>query len=118
MKTQTLKQRKRLTKARVRARISGSKSRPRLSVRISNANIVAQLIDDSAAKTLASASTVGQKALVGKTMTEKADWIGQQIAKNAKDAKITTIVFDRGYRTYHGRIKHLAEAARAGGLEF
>lgn len=118
MNTQVLKQRKKLTKARVRARISGTSARPRLSVRISSVNIVAQLIDDTAAKTLASATTIGQKELKGKNMTEKAQWVGDQIAKNANAAKITTVVFDRGFRTYHGRIKQLAEAARKSGLKF
>lgn len=118
MNIQILKKRKKLTRARVRARISGTAARPRLSIRISRLHIVAQLIDDTSGKTLASATTIGQKTLNGKSMTEKAEWVGTEIAKNGKAAKITTVVFDRGFRTYHGRIKQLAQAARAGGLEF
>ncbi|MBA3679064.1 50S ribosomal protein L18 [Candidatus Saccharibacteria bacterium] len=110
--------RKKLTKARVRARISGTATRPRLSVRISNTQVVAQLIDDASAKTLASATSVGQKSLEKKTMTEKSVWVGEQIAKSAEAVKITTVVFDRGFRMYHGRVKQLAEAARLNGLKF
>jgi len=110
--------RKKLTKARVRARISGTAEQPRLSVRVSNTQVVAQLINDINGKTLASATSVGQKSLEKKTMTEKSAWVGEQIAKNAKAVKITTVVFDRGYRMYHGRVKQLAEAARSNGLKF
>ncbi len=117
MNTQTTI-RKKLTRARVRTKISGSASRPRLSVRISNANVTAQLIDDTIGKTLASASTIGSKETAKMNMTEKSQWVGEEIAKSAKTAKITTVVFDRGFRIYHGRVKQLAEAARAGGLKF
>jgi len=110
--------RKKLTRARVRTKISGTAERPRLSVRISNSNVTAQLIDDTIGKTLACASTIGSKAIVKKNMTEKSQWVGEEIAKSAKTAKITTVVFDRGFRIYHGRVKQLAEAARAGGLKF
>lgn len=111
-KTQNLK----LRKARVRSTVSGTTERPRLSVSISNMHISAQIIDDVKGVTLASATTVGQK-LTG-TMTEKAAAIGSEIAKNAKKAKVSKVVFDRNGRIYHGRIKALADAARAGGLEF
>lgn len=109
-------QSRRLRKGRVRSVISGTAERPRLNVFISNQNITAQLIDDAGQKTLAYASTVGQKA--SGTMTEKATAIGTEIAKKAKAAKITTIVFDRGGKLYHGRVAALADAARAAGLEF
>ncbi len=119
MKTTTiLTTRKRLTRSRVRAKVSGTATRPRLSVRISQLHITAQLIDDVAGKTLCSASTIGQKTLAKNTMTEKAEWVGTTIAEQALQNKITTITFDRGYRMYHGRVKYLAEAARAGGLTF
>lgn len=103
-------------KHRTRSQITGNTKRPRLSVNISNLHISAQVIDDSRQLTLASATTVGQK-LPG-TMTERAGVIGEQIAKKAKLAKVTKVAFDRGGRLYHGRVKALADAARAGGLEF
>ena len=102
---------------RVRAKVSGSTERPRLSVRISNRHISAQLIDDSKHSTIAYASTVGAKAATG-TMTEKAAWVGTEIAKKAKAAKVTAVVYDRGSHLYHGRVQALADAARKAGLEF
>jgi large subunit ribosomal protein L18 len=107
-----------LRKGRVRARIStGTAVRPRLSVFISNQHITAQLINDETHATLAYVSTVGKKAATG-SMTERAIWVGEEIAKKAKAAKVTTVVFDRGSRIYHGRVKALADAARKTGLEF
>lgn len=103
--------------ARVRATIHGSAERPRLSVFISNLHISAQIINDDDSKTLAHATTVGQKKATG-TMSERAAWVGGEIAKKAKAAKIEKVVFDRGTKQYHGRIKALADAAREGGLEF
>jgi large subunit ribosomal protein L18 len=107
---------KMLRKNRVRAKVGGTSSRPRLSVFISNLHISAQLIDDENGKTLAAATTVGAK-LTG-TMTEKAAKIGEEIAKKAAKVKIAKVVFDRNGRRYAGRLKALAEAARKGGLEF
>lgn len=101
---------------RVRSRITGTSERPRLAVKISNMHITAQIIDDTTGKTLAYATTVGQK--LDGNMTDKAKWVGTSIAKKAKTAKITKAVFDRSDRKYHGRVKALAEAARQGGLEF
>ena len=104
-------------KGRIRAVVSGSAERPRLNVHVSNLHISAQLIDDANHKTLAQATTVGQKSLKG-TMTEKAAWVGEEIAKQAKTAKVKTVVFDRGGKLYHGRVAALADAARKAGLEF
>ena len=106
-----------LRKRRIRAVVSGTAERPRLSVHISNLHISAQLIDDTAHKTIAQASTVGSKNAKG-TMTEKAAAIGTEIAGKAKTAKIKAVVFDRNGKLYHGRVKALADAARNAGLEF
>lgn len=100
---------------RVRTTLKSTSSRPRLSVFISNKNVSAQIIDDSAHKTLVSVSTTG-KASKG-TMTEKAAAIGKEIAKKAKAKKITEVTLDRGPRLYHGRVKALADAAREEGLK-
>ncbi len=105
-----------LRKARVRAKVSGTAERPRLSVTISNVHVSAQLIDDVKGHTLASATTVGTKATG--TMTEKCAIIGTEIAKKAKKAKINAVVFDRNGRQYAGRLSALADAARKEGLEF
>lgn len=104
-------------KARIRTRISGTADRPRLSVYISNLHVTAQLIDDTTHKTLGYATTVGQKTVKG-TMSEKAAWVGEEIAKQAKAAKVKSVVFDRGGKLYHGRVAALADAARKAGLEF
>lgn len=105
-----------LRKGRVRAKISGTAERPRLTVTISNLHVSAQIIDDVAQKTLVSATTVGSKAKG--TKTELAAKIGAEIAKKAKKAKINTVVFDRNGRQYAGRLHALADAARKEGLEF
>ena len=104
-------------KGRVRAVVSGTTKRPRLSVSVTNLHISAQLIDDTSHKTLAHVTTVGQKTVKG-TMTDKAVWVGEEIAKQAKAAKIKTVVFDRNGKLYHGRVAALADAARKAGLEF
>lgn len=105
-----------LRAARVRAKVSGTAERPRLTVTISNMHVSAQLIDDVKQHTIASATTVGAKKTG--TMTEQAAWIGAEVAKKAKKAKVTTIVFDRNGRKYAGRLAALADAARKEGLEF
>lgn len=107
---------KTLRKGRVRARISGTADRPRLTVTISNMHVSAQLIDDVAGNTLISATTVGSKLKGSKS--ELAAKIGEEIAKKAKKAKINAVVFDRNGRKYAGRLSALAEAARKEGLEF
>lgn len=104
-------------RARVRATVSGTAARPRLSVKITLRHIVAQVIDDTTGKTLAYTSTVGHKDAKG-TMTEKAVWVGEQVAAGAKKAKVTQVVFDRNGHIYHGRLHALADAARKAGLEF
>ncbi|MBI2009067.1 50S ribosomal protein L18 [Candidatus Saccharibacteria bacterium] len=101
---------------RVRARLSGTKQRPRLTVHISNMHVTAQIIDDSTGQTLSYASSVGKGA--DGNMTTKASLVGEDIAKKAKQAKVSEVVFDRGPKKYHGRIKSLADTARAGGLKF
>lgn len=105
-----------LRKKRIRANISGTAVRPRLTVFISSMHVSAQLIDDEAHQTIAAVSTVGSKQTG--TMTEKATWVGAEIAKKAKEMKLTAVVFDRNGKLYHGRIKALADAARKEGLEF
>ena len=105
-----------LRKNRVRAKVSGTTERPRLTVTISNLHVSAQLSDDVAGKTLAAATTGGTKA--NGSMTEKSAAIGTEIAKKAKKIKISAVVFDRNGRQYAGRLKALADAARQEGLEF
>ena len=105
-----------LRKQRVRSVISGTSERPRLTVTVSNLHVSAQIVDDGKSATLVSASTVGSKQ--AGTMTEKAAWVGGEIAKKAKAKKITKVAFDRNGRKYHGRVKALADAARQNGLEF
>ena len=105
-----------LRKARVRAKVTGTSERPRLSVTISNKHISAQIIDDVKMVTLVSSTTVGTKQ--AGTMSEKAAFIGADIAKKAKKAKINAVVFDRNGRQYAKRLNAFAEAARGEGLEF
>lgn len=109
--------RQNLRAQRVRSKVVGTSAKPRLSVHISNRNVMAQIIDDSAGRTLAYVSTVGSKSVSG-TMTDQAKEIGAQLAKKAKSAKVKSVVFDRGSHRYHGRVKALADAAREQGLEF
>ena len=103
-------------KNRIRATVSGSSSRPRLAVFTSNLHISAQLIDDVAGVTLAAAYDTESKAKG--TKIEKATAVGTLIAERAAKAKVTEVVFDRGGKLYHGRVKALATAARAAGLKF
>ena len=104
-------------RARVRATVSGTPARPRLSVKITLMHITAQVIDDTTGTTLAYVSTVGNKDAKG-NLTEKATLIGTQIAKAAQAKKIKQVVFDRNGRVYMGRLHALATAARDAGLEF
>ena len=105
--------------ARIRKSLSGTADRPRLNVFRSNANITAQIIDDEKGVTLVSASSLEKELKIANGgNVEAAKLIGAEIAKRAKKAKITKVVFDRGGYLYHGRVKALAEAARENGLEF
>lgn len=107
--------------ARVRKTISGSAQRPRLNVFKSLSGIYAQLIDDHAGRTLASASTVDgglREKMKGLKKAEQAKLVGQMIAERAKSKGIQTVVFDRGGYRYVGRVKALADGAREGGLQF
>jgi large subunit ribosomal protein L18 len=106
---------------RVRAKVEGTPSRPRLSVFRSLSNIYAQIIDDQAGKTIVSASTIDAEIkaqLAGKNKTEAAKLVGKLVAERAKSAGVNAVVFDRGGYKYHGRVAALAEAAREAGLEF
>ncbi len=107
---------KTLRKNRVRAKVTGTADRPRLTVTISNKHVSAQIIDDVKQHTLVAATTVGTKQTG--SVTELAAFVGAEIAKKAKKAKITTVVFDRNGRQYAGRLSALADAARKEGLEF
>ena len=102
---------------RVRKNISGTKECPRLNVFRSNKGIYAQVIDDVTGTTLASSSNLELKIKNGGNI-RAAKLVGADIAKKCKDAKIKTVVFDRGGYLYHGRVAALAEAARENGLEF
>jgi large subunit ribosomal protein L18 len=100
--------------ARVRRKIAGSSTRPRMAVYRSNRHIYVQLVDDDRATTLAAASDT---EVEGASPTDRAKAVGQLIATRAKQAGIERAVFDRGGRLYHGSVAALAEGAREGGLE-
>ena len=104
--------------ARVRAKISGTTARPRLCVYRSNANITAQVIDDTVGCTLVSASSLEKDFANYGGNKDAAKKIGLEIAKRALEKDIKDVVFDRGGYVYHGRVKELAEGAREGGLNF
>jgi large subunit ribosomal protein L18 len=104
---------------RLRKKVSGTPARPRLAVHFSGKNIYAQVIDDEAGKTLASANTT-EKDLVknARANVATAVEIGKKVAERAKAKSISKVVFDRGGFIYHGKVKALADAAREGGLDF
>lgn len=102
---------------RIRGKISGTAERPRLSIFRSNKNIYAQLINDVAGVTLASASTLDEN-VSDATKVEQAAAVGKAIAEAAKAKNISTVVFDRSGYLYHGRVQALADAARENGLDF
>jgi large subunit ribosomal protein L18 len=106
---------------RVRAKVSGTAGRPRLRVTRTNAQIYAQIIDDVAGTTLVSASTVDAEvkaSLKNGANAEAAKAVGEAVGRRAVEAGIKEVVFDRGGRIYHGRVKALADGARSAGLEF
>jgi len=104
--------RRRRVRTALKARAGG---RPRLSVHRSGRHIYAQIIDDSKGHTVAAASTLGSK---GGANVDAAAQVGKTLAEAAKQAGVTSVVFDRGGFLFHGRVKALADAAREGGLEF
>jgi large subunit ribosomal protein L18 len=106
---------------RVRQKLQGVADRPRLNVFRSLGHIYAQIVDDAAGRTLASASTIDRELraeLQALNKTEQAKRVGAKLAERAKAAGVTQVVFDRGGYAYHGRVKALAEASREAGLEF
>jgi large subunit ribosomal protein L18 len=106
---------------RVRAKVTGTAARPRLRVTRTNTHIYAQVIDDVAGATLVAASTVDPQVrgeLKNGSNTDAAKAVGEAVGRKAVDAGIKQVVFDRGGRIYHGRVKALADAARSAGLEF
>lgn len=103
---------------RVRKTVNGTPERPRLNVYRSNRHIFASLIDDMSGSVLLGTSDLGLKDTKGKNKTETAKEVGKRLAELAKGKKIDKVVFDRGGRLYHGRVKALAEGAREGGLTF
>ncbi len=106
---------------RVRKHIIGTVERPRLNVFRSEAEIYAQVIDDQAGHTLASASSIDheiREKLSGKTKTEQARLVGQAVAERAKTKGVSQVIFDRGGFRYIGRVKALADGAREAGLDF
>jgi large subunit ribosomal protein L18 len=110
-------QRRLRRRRRVRARVSGTSQRPRLSVFRSNKGVVAQLIDDTKGHTVAAVNWI-EPDLRKLTATDQAKKAGELLADRAKAAGVETCVFDRGGYQYHGRVKALADGAREGGLAF
>lgn len=108
-------QRRNKIKTRIRGRISGTAERPRMTVFRSNKQIYVQLVDDLAGKTLCAASSRG---IAEGDKSDIAAKVGEEIARKAQEAGITTVVFDRNGYLFHGRVKSLADAARKGGLKF
>jgi large subunit ribosomal protein L18 len=113
----TSRQRRLRRRRRVRARVTGTTQRPRLSVYRSNRGVFAQLIDDSKSHTVAAVNWI-EPELRKLTASEQAKRAGELLAERAKAAGVETCVFDRGGYQYHGRVKALAEGAREGGLVF
>lgn len=103
---------------RIRRSITGTESKPRLSVFRSNKEIYAQLIDDVSGKTIAASSSRDKGVSDKGTKSEVAEAVGKAIAEKAKEAGVEVISFDRSGYLYHGRVKSLADGAREGGLKF
>jgi large subunit ribosomal protein L18 len=106
---------------RLRKKVAGTSERPRLAVHFSGRHVTAQVIDDTAGKTLASVHTTESKLRSGKSTganVATATKVGKLIAERGASKKVKRVVFDRGGYKYHGKVKALADAAREGGLEF
>jgi len=120
MKVKSKQQYKIIRHRRIRAKITGTKERPRVAVFKSNQYIYAQVIDDKAGKTLASASNYGGKKTKTKTKDKKSEGaskVGEALAEKMKKTGITEAVFDRGGFKFHGRVKAVAEGLRKGGIK-
>ncbi|HVF97781.1 MAG TPA: 50S ribosomal protein L18 [Flavisolibacter sp.] len=119
MRTSAKLSRRQNIRYRIRAKVTGTAQKPRLSVFRSNTEIYCQLIDDVNGVTLAAASSREKdiKAQAGNKV-EKSKLVGQSLARKAKEAGVESVVFDRGGNLYHGRVKAVAEGAREGGLVF
>jgi large subunit ribosomal protein L18 len=118
MATLTVREARQRRHRRVRGKVAGTAERPRLVVTRSNRGIVAQLVDDSNGRTVASASWLQVAKSFKGDKSAQATEVGKLLAQKAKAAKIESAVFDRGGYLYHGRVKALADAAREGGLKF
>jgi large subunit ribosomal protein L18 len=104
--------------ARIRRHVAGTPEQPRLAVYRSNKGIYAQVIDDTAGRTLAAASTLEALEVDGEGKVAQSEAVGKLVGERAVQAGIARVVFDRGGNRYHGRVKALADGARAAGLEF
>lgn len=118
MATVNRKASRRLVHRRIRKTLSGSAERPRLAVHFSNQRVYAQLIDDEAGKTIASASTIEKGIAAKGANVANAAKVGELLAERALQANVSKVVFDRGGFFYTGKVKALADAARAKGLQF
>jgi large subunit ribosomal protein L18 len=118
MSTLTTRQARQRRQRRIRGKVKGTATRPRLAVFRSNKGIFAQLIDDESGKTIAGASWLGLAKSFKGNKVEQAAEVGKAVAAAAKKAGIDEVVFDRGGYLYHGRVKALADGAREGGLKF
>jgi len=113
----TVLEARRRRQRRIRGKVSGTPERPRLAVFRSNRGVSAQIVDDKSGRTLAAVSWQNIRDFKG-DKTAQAAAVGKLLAAKAKEAGVTTVVFDRGGYLYHGRVKALADGAREGGLEF
>lgn len=108
-------------RTRVRGKVSGTTERPRLCVTRTNMHIYAQVVDDTTGRTLVAASSVDKElrgALKSGTNADSAKIVGEAVGRRAIEKGVTEVVFDRGGRLYHGRVKSLADGARSAGLKF
>ena len=106
---------------RIRKTITGTEDRPRMSVRFTEKNVYVQFIDDSQGLTMAAVSSISHRAKTKETLganVKSAELLGGLAASAAKEKGISNVIFDRSGARYHGKVKALAEAARAGGLQF